>query len=135
MNEQIKQQWVAELRSGKYKQGIARLHKVTDEGDKFCCLGVLCEIAVRDGVIPPPVLTQLRTGLGKIERFYRYGTEEDYAGGGYLPPEVCKWAGLSSPNPRVTIDGHPEYLSTLNDFEATLEEIADLIEDGEFVSV
>ena len=38
---QLKAAWIAALRSGKYEQGKGRLR--TNE-DKFCCLGVLCDI-------------------------------------------------------------------------------------------
>lgn len=37
--------WIAALRSGKYKQGAHALRK----GDKYCCLGVLCDLAAKDG--------------------------------------------------------------------------------------
>lgn len=33
-------EWIAALRSGKYKQGKSRLKR----GDAFCCLGVACDI-------------------------------------------------------------------------------------------
>jgi hypothetical protein len=33
--------WLAALRSGKYKQGTGRLHY----GNKYCCLGVACAVA------------------------------------------------------------------------------------------
>lgn len=36
--------WIADLRSGKFKQGRGCLRA----GNRYCCLGVLCEIAVRD---------------------------------------------------------------------------------------
>lgn len=39
LDPKVKEQWVAELRSGKYKQGKGNLRK----GDRYCCLGVLCE--------------------------------------------------------------------------------------------
>ena len=40
MNKDIKQKWVKALRSGEYKQGSRFLHYE----DKFCCLGVLCDL-------------------------------------------------------------------------------------------
>jgi hypothetical protein len=40
MNPEIKTKWVAALRSGTYEQGSHVLRK----GDRYCCLGVLCEI-------------------------------------------------------------------------------------------
>jgi hypothetical protein len=54
MNQDIKREWVAKLRSGKYEQGKGRLRS---EGNQYCCLGVLCEIGVEDGTIEPPILT------------------------------------------------------------------------------
>jgi hypothetical protein len=36
----LKQRWVEALRSGEYEQGAGALRN----GDKFCCLGVLCDI-------------------------------------------------------------------------------------------
>ena len=46
MKPEIKQRWVAALRSGHYKQGPSALRR----DDRFCCLGVLCDLAVQDGV-------------------------------------------------------------------------------------
>ena len=40
LNE-LAQTWVAELRSGKYKQGQNVLRS---EDNEYCCLGVLCEL-------------------------------------------------------------------------------------------
>lgn len=42
MTPELKAQWVAALRSEKYKQGIGLLRNRHDE---YCCLGVLCELA------------------------------------------------------------------------------------------
>lgn len=41
MKGDVKTQWVAALRSEKYKQGRGRLR---GGGNVFCCLGVLCDI-------------------------------------------------------------------------------------------
>lgn len=43
---QVYDLWIAALRSGKYKQGLGLLN---DEQGGFCCLGVLCDLAGRDG--------------------------------------------------------------------------------------
>jgi hypothetical protein len=40
MNADIKEKWIAALRSGKYKQGNSYLRR----GDEYCCLGVLCDV-------------------------------------------------------------------------------------------
>lgn len=42
MNKQLIKQWVDTLRSGKYQQGLTVLKSIDN---KFCCLGVLCDIA------------------------------------------------------------------------------------------
>lgn len=41
MKQEIKERWVAELRSGRYKQGRQALR---DHNNNFCCLGVLADI-------------------------------------------------------------------------------------------
>ena len=47
MVKEIKDKWVAALRSGKYKQGSGQLHNTMN--DTYCCLGVLCaELGVFD---------------------------------------------------------------------------------------
>ena len=40
MKQKIKALWVAALRSGDYEQGIGQLRNE----NKFCCLGVLCDL-------------------------------------------------------------------------------------------
>lgn len=60
MKKDIVQKWVDALRSGDYRQTRGRLQRTVAKSDDvvygssepgFCCLGVLCEIAVADGVI------------------------------------------------------------------------------------
>lgn len=41
MNKEVKEKWIAALRSGSYKQGQFSLE--TEEGE-MCCLGVLCHV-------------------------------------------------------------------------------------------
>jgi hypothetical protein len=43
MDQDIKDRWVAALRSGEYAQGHTRL-RTDDDIPKYCCLGVLCRI-------------------------------------------------------------------------------------------
>lgn len=120
MKEDIKKQWVDALRSGEYAQGRARLRNNRDE---FCCLGVLCDLAVKAGVIEGPI---------QSEDFEDYV----YSGDILFPPHpVVKWAGLSSSNPTLVVE-EDEYgdiqeygAASLNDGGKTFEEIADLIEE------
>ena len=44
LTQELKDQWIAALKSGKYIQGSSRLRTYTYSGDKFCCLGVLCDV-------------------------------------------------------------------------------------------
>ena len=72
------QKWVRALRSGKYKQGRGVLHGA---GDKFCCLGVACNLALESGL--------------KLETFTDLAGGTSYDGAGcYLPDKVRKWLGL-----------------------------------------
>lgn len=133
MNSDVKQKWVAALRSGEFEQCTGALRM----GDSYCCLGVLSELAVRDGVISPAEALPAddwRSSRGNGKPVYTYDNET-----GSLPPEVSKWAGLMSPdvwneyddaNPIPDedpyVDGEP--VSLINDAGTTFAEIADLIE-------
>lgn len=118
MNPDVKSEWVAALRSGDYKQGIGRLR---DNEDKYCCLGVLCEIAVRRHVIPPARLIPDGT--------YTYASRSFR-----LPREVALWAGLTESDPKVTdprsgITIRTIALAELNDSSSvSFATIADVIE-------
>lgn len=81
MHPEIKDAWVKALESGEYKQGYCSLRTADD---KYCCLGVLCQLAVEAGVISEP------------KQYTRYG---DWHYGGdtaFLPTEVKNWAGVQS---------------------------------------
>lgn len=113
MNPEVKKAWVGALRSGEYAQGVGRLKWLSRDGRRsYCCLGVLCELAIKDG----------------LDIHYK---EED--GGGsydgeahYLPSKVQEWAGLTTRNPMA--DG--SYLAEWNDTQnATFEDIATLVEE------
>lgn len=78
MKAHISKQWVAALRSGKYKQGDSFLAL----DNKHCCLGVLCEIAVAKGVI---VSWVAHNGAKSFE-----GSDS------LLPEKVMEWAGIST---------------------------------------
>lgn len=118
MDQIIKEKWVAALRSGEYEQGTGALHRYDngDGNDTFCCLGVLCDLAVQEGVVVRGRGTQGR---------YEYGSTGER---NYLPDEVQKWAGVArTPGVPVT-DGRTQSLANKNDDGADFTEIADLIE-------
>lgn len=115
MNQDIKAQWVAALRSGEYKQGKQRLHHA--EGDTFCCLGVLCEVAVKAGV---DVAVDMQAH-GKSYNRNEFTLNE----------KVQAWAELDACNP-LTHEGDADYenieLAHLNDRGYTFEQLATVIE-------
>ena len=53
MKADIKDRWVNALLGGQYKQGRGALfQRDWKRGEpRFCAMGVLCDLAVRDGVI------------------------------------------------------------------------------------
>jgi len=88
MNQEIQALWTGALRSGAYNQGSGVLKTQTGE---FCCLGVLCELAVEAGVIPPAQETKsLDADAPDSTVGYQYGSET-----GILPNAVQEWAGLN----------------------------------------
>ena len=44
---ELRDRWAAALRSGDYEQGNGKLR----DGNKWCCLGVLGDLLVRDGLV------------------------------------------------------------------------------------
>lgn len=108
--EAIRKEWVKRLRSGKIKQTQSQLGLV--DGSR-CCLGVLCDIAVENGVIPTP--------KQNYDQELVYGAKSEL-----LPRKVRMWAGLR------TWAGHYQKgqnsLAQLNDNGATFKQIAKIIE-------
>lgn len=116
MKVDIARQWADALRSGAYAQGRGMLKS---PGGKFCCLGVLCELAVIEGVIPPAATWPDGSGL--------------YAGSTMiLPEEVQQWAGMASPDGVLNGGSNPYSNDTLtkhNDsYGYNFWEIAEVIE-------
>lgn len=122
MDQAIKSEWTAALRSGRYTQGTSTLRFSSTIRDEYCCLGVLCDLAVKAGAIPRPV----RTEVGD----YAYGDARRCA---FLPTEVQEWAGIDSPDGEFVVDsGKRRYsLAERNDDGADFHAIADII-DTEF---
>jgi hypothetical protein len=113
LKKAVKKKWVAALRSGKYEQGKTAL----SIGGKYCCLGVLCEVAIENGL--PIQATKSAGGL----------TEYDDSVS-YLPHSVFDWATLKKGR-GCLVDFHVPSgcLSQLNDSGKSFEEIADMIEE------
>ncbi len=124
MKQEVKDVWVAALRSGEFTRTEGRLKKVFDGEARHCCLGVLCELHA-----------QATGEEWLISGEYK---EESYLGrNGSLPQEVVAWAELKDSDPEVRVDDGIFALSKLNDAGHTEEyepynfdQIADAIEES-----
>lgn len=100
-HKQIIAAWVEALNSGEYKQTKGLLRKK----DSFCCLGVLCELAVAAKV-----------------------TDKDYEGETIvLPDSVVKWASMRYKNASF---GDETSLAQINDAGKKFKTIAKIIESN-----
>lgn len=130
MNPEIKEAWVAALRSGERKQTKGKLRSA----DGFCCLGVLCDLhaAATGGTWDVRVVPRIEYLGLRVER-YEYGSTSST-----LPPEVARWAGLSGDNPVIgeTVDEedgllHDREAASYNDeLGFNFNQIANLIEEN-----
>ena len=116
MNPKIKKLWVHALRSGVYKQGK---YVLRTEDNKFCCLGVLCNIHAK---LHPKIAAEQTDPTKYMGRM------------SFPPPEVLQWAGLHSFDPGVTLpNGVFRTLAELNDGAGvrkhSFKRIAKLIEE------
>lgn len=128
MNPEIKAKWLAALRSGEYKQGRNRLRTNVPGAPQYCCLGVLCELAVEAGVVDR---TDPELPVSGLARVGYYGRAEDISH--VLPPaSVVKWAGLAQDDGafRPSDRSAPVTLASLNDRGETFEYIARVIEEN-----
>jgi hypothetical protein len=105
MKKRVKRLWLKALRSGKYKQAQGMLKTTSGQDSRYCCLGVLCEVAVAQGVIQTYCATN-----------------------GLLPDAVEEWAGLQTPDPRLGPRVDSRNASWLNDQGKSFTFIADRIE-------
>lgn len=125
MDPEIKAKWLTALRSGEYMQGrgTLRIH-TNDESDpdRFCCLGVLCDLAERAGA----VTHQFGVSDENDETSTFYGVDGASA---YLPDEVITWATINTD--AVTMRwcfSDDRSLTHMNDTGSSFSEIADVIE-------
>ena len=123
--EEIKTQWVNALRRGEYKQGTQYLRKTDPDShaDKFCCLGVLCDLAAKAGVIPSPSAA-FSTG-NNASPIGVYGSNRTS-----LPVPVMKWVGVKTDMGQFRDGRSIVSLADLNDSGESFATIADLIESN-----
>lgn len=134
-NRDVISKWADALESGKYKQTVGSLHRVEEgvhgEPAGYCCLGVLCDLAVEEGIIPAP------RRRGSINW---YGEDHDVSDI-HLPYKVMYWAGLPGPTPMAkhtvpkwdedNMEEVEELLTVMNDeAEMKFPQIAQVIRDN-----
>jgi len=125
MFKDIKEEWIKALESGEYKQGTGCLRRTVLEDDKFCCLGVLCD------------LYQKKTGKGRWENS-GFGIMFFQKERGQLPLEVAEWAGLDSTNP-IVWDKNPDGtsyewpISNHNDENRSFKDIARILSENKLL--
>ena len=108
INQEFKKKWIAALLSGEYEQGVGLLR---NEDNKFCCLGVACNL------IDPTkwIYTekdQLERALDKPA--FGWGDERTIY---YIPDELRDQIGLD----RVDMKHLAEINDSCIDFVATAE--------------
>ena len=108
MKREIADKWTEALRSGEYKQACGAL--AISERTEHCCLGVLCEMAIKDGV-------EIQVTQSHGRKLFD-GIDND------LPFRVRRWAGMATA--LGEFDGGA--LVSLNDAGTPFESIADVIE-------
>lgn len=132
INKELVKQWVEALRSDKYEQGKKALRS---KDDKFCCLGVLCDISK----------THLNIDWEPEEEREDFKIYVMDKNGGVLPDKVWEYLGKEAVDYKVQItttnskiptfitESYPFsliYLITLNDrYKLSFSEIADIIEE------
>lgn len=107
--------WVRALRSGEYKQTTRVLHNIQENA--FCCLGVLCELAVQNKVCD-------KIDSGGVVTMYAYTSHNT------LPHSVMNWADMKSIEGYFPIEINLPCLTKLNDDGKSFAEIADIIENN-----
>lgn len=99
--ELLVKKWIKALRSGKYKQGRGYLARYNKKKElRYCPLGVLCDLAVKDGVIQKPktfdnIMYFSGSAYGVPEKVKKYvGLRTSY-GNGIMLGEYCSISSLN----------------------------------------
>lgn len=121
IKNELTDRWADELDSGKYLQGTNRLCSK----NFYCCLGVLCELAVAEGIV-----SKFNIGDMVSAQTYSYGTDHLNKSMIQLPHPVSEWLGVESPDPAVMVDGELRSLIYLNDNGYSFKQIAGYIREG-----
>lgn len=110
----LQKTWLDALKSGEYHQTYTFLAKKTNRWG-YCCLGVACEVAIKEGI---PLKVKKR-GRRKC-----YGESEEQ---GVLPVELVEELHLRNDIGSFHVNGNGGALTEMNDDGKTFKEIANFI--------
>ena len=124
MNSQVKEKWIAALRSGEYEQGDGKLR--TRKG--YCCLGVLCDLYSKENAWDWEFRGDDETIHLPMD--YWYFDEESE----FLPISVMEWSGLKTNCPEVNVntdayEGDYDLIANLNDAGYSFDALSNIIEE------
>jgi hypothetical protein len=116
---QFFQDWTHSLRSGEFKQGRGALHTVLQgvpNSDLFCCLGVGCEIGVKNDLLSRQLIVK--------HDVYNYMSSENQRAitWSIMPDELSAWLRISYAEQRT--------LAQMNDAGQPFSVIAGWIEQN-----
>ncbi|HEY6018332.1 MAG TPA: hypothetical protein VIY48_00070 [Candidatus Paceibacterota bacterium] len=130
MNKEIAELWTEALRSGDYDQATGTLVSVDGSNGEivgYCCLGVLCDLAVSAGVAVEYEGPKKHVGEydpTDPEDVYWTGVKYD-SSDALLPMSVMNWAGMGAND--GSWGDSPDSLAVLNDAGFTFDRIARII--------
>ena len=127
MRRDIAEKWAYRLRHGHILQG----KNVLAKGDRRCCLGVLCDMAVEEGIVG--VIRDTHDLSGEECHIYDPTVSAaccaPYGSHKVLPDKVMQWAGMRSEcGSFEKANGNFTSLAVMNDNGYSFNEIADYIE-------
>jgi hypothetical protein len=134
VNKERMRLFVAGLRSGRFIQGRGSLKvRYSNGGERYCCLGVACEIAMEHGLVVA-VSQSLNERTGTLH--INFGGQGDS-----LPESVMHWYGLSDSDPlidpaqggisAITLNDNPDFAWTFEQIAAGFEQTYGLLEDDD----
>lgn len=113
MNPEVRAKWLDALYSGHYKQAHGSLEVIKPEEAGHCCLGVLCDVAIKNdvGIVRKPGTNRFNQedvwygdpAVEPDEIRYGHGHDTQPISISVLPERVVEWAGLHEPNPSFVL--------------------------------
>lgn len=118
MDPELKEQWLDALKSGRYAKGRQALRSISnvETVERFCCLGVLCDILDPEGWQEPTDASFAASFANKT--LVPYAVRGGSVNVAYLPEEYVEKADIHN---QMT-------LTRINDKSETFEPVIEFIE-------